>query len=201
MEKLFDITKFDSYIEDNCREVKKANGGLPVSLWESYSAMANTYGGVIILGIKELADRSWKTTGLKRNDKNKILDDFWSQAHDAKKVSVNLLSENDIEIYEVKEDIIIVIYVPMAKRDQKPVYINNDIFKGTYQRTHTGDYHCTKEQVKAMLRDQVEKTMDMNIIESMDLSVFDKETIHSYRNRHRSFRMGHPWENLDDDTY
>ncbi len=29
--KLFDISKFDSYKEDNRREVKKATGGLPVS--------------------------------------------------------------------------------------------------------------------------------------------------------------------------
>ena len=65
---VFDIRKFDSYKEDNRREVKRANGGLPSSLWETYSAFANTYGGVIILGIKEMDDRSWRTTGLKRAD-------------------------------------------------------------------------------------------------------------------------------------
>ena len=49
MKDLFDISKFDSYKEDNRREVKKANGGLPVSVWDSYSAFANCYGGVIFL--------------------------------------------------------------------------------------------------------------------------------------------------------
>lgn len=52
-----------------------------------------------------------------------------------------------------------------------------------------------------MLRDQVEETMDMAMVEEMDLSVLNLETIHSYRNRHRVFRMGHPWENLDDENY
>ena len=97
MPKTFDINRFDSYKEDNRREVKKASGGLPVSLWESYSAMANTYGGVIILGVKELADKSWSTTGLKVSDKEKLLDDFWNQAHNPQKISINLLSEKDVE--------------------------------------------------------------------------------------------------------
>lgn len=44
----FDLSQFDEYREDNRREVKKANGGLPISLWDTYSAFANCYGGVIM---------------------------------------------------------------------------------------------------------------------------------------------------------
>lgn len=201
MSELFDISKFDAYKEDNRREVMRANHGLPLALWETYSAMANTYGGVIILGVKELDDRSWKTTGLKYTDKDKLLDEFWNQAHNPQKVSVNLLTEQDVECYQINNDLVIVIHVPMAKREQKPVYINNDMFKGTYKRTHTGDYHCSSSQVKSMLRDQIEETMDMNVIENMTIDDLNIETVHQYRNRHKLYRPNHIWNNLSDEEY
>ena len=150
MSELFDLSDFDKYKEDNCREVKKAEGGLPVALWESYSSFANSNGGVIILGVGERQDGTWYTTGLKNADKLKR--NFWNTIHDTKKVSMNLLSDKNIESYEINGDTILVIYVPRAKRDQKPVYINNDLFGGTYRRDWEGDYHCSKAEIKGMLR-------------------------------------------------
>lgn len=197
----FDLSKFDEYREDNRREVKKANGGLPVSLWDSYSAFANCYGGVIILGVKEESDGSWRTTGLQNSAK--LCKDFWDTINNHTKVSINLLTEDDIEIYEVGEhkDVIMVISVPMAKREQKPVYINNDLFNGTFRRNYEGDYHCTRLQVKSMLRDQTERTTDMDVLDDVPIEDLNYESIRGYRNSHRSLKSGHPFERLDDKEY
>ena len=201
MAKAFDISQFDEYREDNRREVKKANCGLPISLWDTYSAFANCYGGVIILGVKENEDGSWRTTGLQ--NEAKLRKDFWDTINNRKKVSLNLLSDDDVETYVVGEnnDVIMVIYVPMAKREQKPVYINDDIFNGTFRRNYEGDYHCTRLQVKTMLRDQTERTMDMEVLDKVPMEDLNYDTIHGYRNSHRSLKEGHPFERLSDHEY
>lgn len=198
---VFDISQFEEYREDNRREVKKANGGLPLSLWDTYSAFANCYGGVIILGVKEEKDGSWRTTGLQ--NASRLRREFWNAINDRRKVSLNLLSDEDVQIYTVgeSEDIIMVIHVPMAKREQKPVYINDDIFGGTFRRNYEGDYHCTRLQVKTMLRDQTENTMDMEVLDETPMEDLNYEAIQGYRNRHRTLKEGHPFGRLNDNEY
>ena len=164
---MFDLNKFNEYREGNRLEVKKAAENIPVSLWDTYSAFANCNGGIIILGVKERSDGSWYTTGLKNPAKQQK--QFWDMINNKAKVSVNLLTEKDVELYELDGDVIMVVRVPMAKREQKPVYINNDLMGGTFRRDGEGDYHCTPAQIKAMLRDQTEDTMDMILLEDVPL--------------------------------
>ena len=114
---------------------------------------------------------------------------------------MNLLTEKDVQVYKLGEDIIMVINVPKAKREQKPVYVGEDMFKGTYRRNWEGDYHCTPSEVKSMLRDQTEETMDMKVLEDMQMDVLNIETVHSYRNRHMAYRREHVWEQLCDEDY
>ncbi len=127
----FDIRKFDSYREDNRREVKKTKGGLPASLWETYSSFANCYGGIIILGVAENADGSWRATGLQ--NESKIRKDFWDTINNKSKVSHNILTDSDIESFKTDDgSVILVVQVPRASRDQKPIYINGDMFNGSF---------------------------------------------------------------------
>ena len=195
----FDIRKFDEYREDNRREVKKARGGLPGSLWETYSSMANCYGGVIILGVTEDETGGFHTTGLK--DAAKLKKEFWDCVNNRNKVSVNLLTDADVSTYTVDGDVIMVIRVPKAERAQKPVYINNDLWNGTFRRNWEGDYHCTASEIKGMLRDEPEITMDMTVLEDFSLDDLNDEAIQGYRNYHSAVRPGHVWTKLPKEAY
>lgn len=86
---------------------------------------------MIILGVRERADGSWEATGLENEDQ--LWKKFWDTINNPNKVSINLLTDNDVKIYEISGGVIMVITVPRATREQKPVYINGDIFKGTFR--------------------------------------------------------------------
>ena len=201
MGELFRLEDFDQYKEDNRREVKRSKGGIPVSVWETYSSFANCYGGVIILGIDEQKDKSWRPAGLTESDADKLIKDFWDIVNNRQKVSINILKDSDITSYTVDDSYVVVITVPMARREDKPVYLNGDLLGGAFRRNGEGDYRCSQSEVKAMLRDAADSTMDNKIIDHLPLSAIDKESLHSYRNRYRAWKPGHVWENDTDEDF
>ena len=84
-----------------------------------------------------------------------------------------------------------------CNKGDKPVYISNNPATGAYKRRGEGDYRCTKEDIQAMYRDAFSKTQDMIVIEKMDLSVFDYESVSRYRRCMKIQRPGHVWEDID----
>ncbi len=196
---MLDFENLEKYRENNRIEAKKAVGGLPKSIWETYSAFANTLGGVILLGVEEHADRSLHPVCLP--DPEGLVKAFWDAVNNPNKASTNILTDKDVQIVEVDGCRIIEIFVPRAERGVKPVYIDGNPLTGTYRRNGEGDYHCTQDAVRAMLRDAAVQTQDTILLERMDLDVFDYDSVHRYRNRLRNHRPGHVWDELDDGTF
>ena len=195
----FDPKQFESYSEGNRLEAKAANGGLPSSLWDTYSSFANSYGGCIVCGAVEKKDGSWKTTGLK--DLPKIKKSFWNQIHDKRRVSLCLITEADVDEHLIGGDVVLVIRVPRASRAQKPIYINNDVFGSTFRRDHEGDYRCTEAEVRAMIRDATEETLDQRVLDWKLDGLFDGESVRTYRTRYNIRHEGSAWTKLNDEDF
>ena len=173
-------------------EFKSARGGLPKSLWETYSAMANTYGGIILLGVEDKGTIS----GVKNITRVKA--DLWNTLNNRGKVSLNLLSEGDVLIVKHAENEILAIRVPRAIRYQRPVFIGQNPLTGTYRRNYEGDYHCTEQEVSRMLSDHADFPEDSRILEHYTLDDLDLPSLQQYRNRFASFKPTHPWLGDDD---
>ena len=195
---MIDFSKIEQYRENNRIEAKKALGGLPKSIWETYSAFANTHGGIILLGVEELTDKSFRPVDLP--DPEKLIKEFWDIVNNPNKTSVNLLSSKDVFVQEVDGNHIVVINVPRAERSYRPVYLDGNPL-ATYRRNGEGDYKCTKEEYQAMVRDASVRTQDMLVLNEMDLGVFHPESVRSYRQRMRLSRPGHVWESLEDEEF
>lgn len=195
---MINFEKINTYKENNRLEAKKATGGLPLSIWPTYSAFANTSGGVILLGVAESFDKMLNVVGLENPEK--LVADFWNNINNHNKVNINILKNDDVQIADVSEKKIIVIHVPCAARMERPIYIDNHP-DNAYRRNGEGDYRCSREEILAMLRDNAVKTQDMLVLESMDTSVFNYDTIKAYRNRMQITRPDHVWEELAHDEF
>lgn len=184
-------------------ECKKAESAIPRSAYESYSAFANTKGGYIILGVKE--DKTKKNPeerfiiqGIDNPKKQK--EDFWNTINGSK-VNVNILKDENVYIVEEDGISLIVICVPRAEFNMRPVYVGENPYKGTYKRNHEGDYHATEHEVRGMIRDQNPEGNDSMILEYYTMEDIDKETLRKYRQIFEIRNGDHVWNALDDKSF
>lgn len=104
------------------------------------------------MGIKENKEK-YEIQGVE--NANNIIKDFWNIINNKQKVSKNILNSNCVEIMEVENKKIIIINIPKANRRDKPIYINNNPIAETFKRFYNGDYRCTRDEVKAMIKESI----------------------------------------------
>ncbi len=200
------MKSFEKYILDLCRkregtevEFKSAAGGFPGSFWETYSSFANTRGGVIVLGVKEKCHR-FIPDGLTDEQVGQYKKVFWDCVNNKGKVSQCLTAEGDMMVGEYEGKKVLVVSVPRAPFDARPVYINGNPSMA-FKRNHEGDYLCTKEEISRMFADAMvlSHPQDSRILKNYDLERdFDQTTIRQYRQLFQLRHEGHAWNDLDD---
>ena len=189
---MLDFANLEIYRENNRIEAKKAQGGLPHSIWETYSAFANSFGGILLLGVVEGTDKRFVSVPLPSPER--LVSEFWEMINDRTKVSANILSEQDVQIVESGGNRIVVIQIPRAGRHERPVYIGTDPFSGSYFRDGEGDYRCSPDEVRSMLRDRTDEPQDAMVLEEFSTDCLDPGCISRYRVRLSDLHPRPAWQ-------
>ena len=199
MNDLWKDLDFRSLSESHDLECKAAQGRdgrgeLPEDFWKSYSAMANTEGGLIFLGVQEKPTRVFKLLGL--TDIDKVRKSLWDNLNNRKHISANLLTEANVEPIQIEGKTLLRIEVPRAARHYKPVHLGTNPFAGTYLRRYEGDYAADDEAVRRMLAERIEDSRDERVLQNFDFQDLDMDTVAAYRNRFAAVKPGHVWSDL-----
>lgn len=185
-------------------ECKLANGrdgkgALPDDFWPTYSAMANTDGGVVVLGLRERKGQ-FEPVGVEQPEK--LRTELFNNLNNRQKVSANLLTDADVREWVVEGKTLLVVNIPRARRQQQPVHLTRNPFDGnTYRRLNEGDRPLSDEDVKRMLAEQVEDSRDDRILRRYGIEDLDIGTFRAYRQVFANRDPGHPWNEESDASF
>ncbi|MGB0941234.1 MAG: helix-turn-helix domain-containing protein [Marinomonas sp.] len=141
-----------SEVECKLAQGRDGKGQLPDDIWESYSAFANTDGGDILLGLKELDDETYQLAGIENTEK--VIDELWQGLNNKTVTNMNLIPKSWIKVVTIMGKNMIHILVPKAPPEQKPIYIKTDPLKGTYVRLGSADMQQDAITVSRLLAEQ-----------------------------------------------
>lgn len=185
-------------------ECKLANGrdgqgALPDDFWPTYSAMANADGGVVVLGLRERQGR-FEPAGIANAEK--VRAELFNNLNNRQKVSVNLLTDAQVREWGVDGKTLLVVEIPRARRQQRPVYLTTNPLGGnTYRRLNEGDRPLADEDVKRMLAEQVEDSRDDRILRNFGFDDLDMGSFRAYRQVFANRDPGHPWNEENDQAF
>lgn len=170
-------------------EAKAATNTFPKDALETYSAFANTEGGLLILGIAE-KDDTFEISGVSHPDK--VLKEMFDLLNNPAKVSRNIVNNHHVSIDSIENKTIIILRIPRANPAYKPIYLNGNPYR-SYFRYHSADKQCTPEDVQAMMRDASQETPDSNILLNYTISDLDSDAVKKYQSAFANLKPTHPF--------
>lgn len=160
-------------------ELKEGKNKVPFSLYETYSAMANTAGGDIYLGVSEAEGGVNEIIGVANPNacKKVILNGLTNPS----KISRNSFSESDLESIQIDGGTVIKIHVKPERKENKPVYLNGDPSLA-YKRVGDGDKLLGQEEISYMRNDASITRLDAEPYRLKDFSIkdLDQEALSSF---------------------
>lgn len=198
---LEDLARLRESVSLECKLAhgRDGKGTVPDDFWPTYSAMANTEGGVVLLGLRERKGQ-FEPVGIENPEK--LRTELFNNLNNRQKVSVNLLTDASVQALDIEGKTVLAIEIPRAGRRQRPVHLTpNPLGGNAYRRLNEGDRPLPDEDVKRMLAEQVEDSRDARVLPHFGLKDLDADSLKAYRNIFRADKPDHPWLALDDQGF
>lgn len=198
IESLSDLELLRESVDLECKLAagRDGQGAVPEDFWPTYSAFANTQGGVVVLGIRERQEE-FSIEGIANVPK--VRRELFDSLNNRNKVSANLLTDASVREVTLEGKTILLVEIPRATRKQRPVYLTTNPLAGhTYRRLNDGDRALPDEEVKRMLAEQMEDSRDDRILNGYDLDDLNLGTFRTYRQVFTNREPGHVWNGYDD---
>lgn len=190
------LLRESSELECKLAQGKDGLGEVPADMWETYSAFANTDGGYIVLGMQEKKNK-FIPKGI--TNVAQVKKQIFDLANNRQKVSINLLTDSFIKELPLDDNkFLLIVYVPRAKRTERPVYLKGNPLGNSYHRLNESDQHLTDEQVKRMLAEQTSDSLDSAVLKHFQLDDLNMESLRYYRQSYANLDTTHPWNELSD---
>lgn len=198
LETIADIELLRESVDLECKRAggRDGKGAVPHDFWKTYSAFANTNGGVVLLGVSE-KKRKFSAEGIV--NVAKVRKELFDSVNNRQKVSVCLLTDELVQEVPLEGKTILSVEIPRATRKQRPVYLTTNPFEGnTYRRLNDGDRPLPRDEVSRMLAEQVEDSRDNRILKGFDLEDLDMASFRTYRQVFALRDPEHVWNTLGD---
>jgi ATP-dependent DNA helicase RecG len=178
---------------------RDGRGAVPEEFWPTYSAFANTDGGLIVLGLRE-KQRQFFVEGVV--DVVKVRKDLFDILNNRQKVSTNLLSDDSVREVVIQGRTLMVIHIPRANRKQRPVHLTSNPFAGhTYRRLNDGDRSLTDDEVRRLIAEQVEDSRDNRVLHGSGFDDLCMDSFRAYRQVFANREPAHPWNAFEDQEF
>lgn len=172
--------------------ILSAKEGLSRKFWESYSALANTGGGIIVLGARLLKHNVYELESEINLEemKSRFLQDLNTIGNISCK---DLTTTKKVVIKSMDEKKLLCISVKRASREQRPVFTGHNPMTGSYRSKFNSIYNLSRDEVIGFYIDRSLKSFDSNIKTNFSLSDLDYESTVEYRGLFVKHNPNHEW--------
>lgn len=166
-------------------EVKAAVGGLPKSIWETFSAFSNDSGGAIFLGLTDPAQGAQPAQGF---EAERTVQQLESALRDLDRPKITPPIRPLISIEPLKTGQRIVrVDVPEGPPQDKPYYVTSQgRYSGSYTRIGEGDRKLDAYEIDRMLENTGQPAHDREPVEEASLEDLNPENVQAYINNLKS---------------